>query len=212
MNKYIYKYLSTQVKGQVRRLFLLADEHVGHDAQLLHLSALLLRQVLHGLLGVEARPAAPVAVDLPLVLPRLQRALERLETPRGRFTTLVTQHRKTPKNTDRGRGGRAGSPPPKYDIYIFIHTPKYIYIHTYIHTYIYNIIYIYIYLNTYKYIYKYIYIYTQKYIYIYIYMYIYTPKYIYIYTYIYTRIYKYIYLNTCKYRHKYIYIYIRTHI
>lgn len=58
--------------------FSLVDERVGHDAQLLHLSALLLRQVLHGLLGVEAGPAGSVAVDLPLVLPRLQRAFERL--------------------------------------------------------------------------------------------------------------------------------------
>ena len=60
--------------------FLLVDERVGHDAELLHLSALLLRQVLHGLLRVEPRSAGAVAVDLPLVLPRLQRALERLVT------------------------------------------------------------------------------------------------------------------------------------
>lgn len=48
---------------------LLVDEGVGHDAQLLHLSALLLSQVLHGLLGVKAGPAGTVAVNLPLVLP-----------------------------------------------------------------------------------------------------------------------------------------------
>lgn len=51
------------------KLFLLADERVGHDAQLLNLSALLLGQVLHGLLGVKAGPAGAVAVNLPLVLP-----------------------------------------------------------------------------------------------------------------------------------------------
>lgn len=62
--------------------FLLVDEGVGHDAQLLNLSALLLSQVLHGLLGVKAGPAGAVAVDLPLVLPRLQRALERLVVQR----------------------------------------------------------------------------------------------------------------------------------
>lgn len=60
------------------RFFLLVDERVGHDAQLLNLSALLLGQVLHGLLGVKARPAGAVAVDLPLVLPGLERTLERL--------------------------------------------------------------------------------------------------------------------------------------
>lgn len=59
-------------------LLLLADEGVGHDAQLLDLSALLLRQVLHGLLGVEAGPGGAVALKLPLVLPRLQRALKGL--------------------------------------------------------------------------------------------------------------------------------------
>ena len=57
---------------------LLDDEGVGHVAQLLHLSTLLLRQVLHGLLGVKAGPNRPVAVNLPLVLPRLQCALEGL--------------------------------------------------------------------------------------------------------------------------------------
>lgn len=56
----------------------LADEGVGHDAELLDLGALLLRQVLHGLLGVEAGPAGAVALDLPLVLPGLERALEGL--------------------------------------------------------------------------------------------------------------------------------------
>lgn len=50
-------------------LLSLADEGVGHDAQLLDLSALLLRQVLHGLLGIEAGPGGAVAVNLPLVLP-----------------------------------------------------------------------------------------------------------------------------------------------
>lgn len=60
------------------RFFLLVDERVGHDAQLLNLSALLLGQVLHGLLGVKARPAGAVAVDLPLVLPGLERTLKRL--------------------------------------------------------------------------------------------------------------------------------------
>lgn len=60
------------------RCFLLVDECVGHEAQLLNLSALLLSQVLHGLLGVQAGPGGAVAVDLPLVLPWLQRALERL--------------------------------------------------------------------------------------------------------------------------------------
>lgn len=58
------------------------DEGVGHKAQLLNLSALLLSQVLHGLLGVKAGPAGAVAVDLPLVLPGLQRALERLVVQR----------------------------------------------------------------------------------------------------------------------------------
>lgn len=57
---------------------LLVDECVGHDAQLLNLGALLLGQVLHGLLGVEAGPGVAVAVNLPLVLPRFQRALESL--------------------------------------------------------------------------------------------------------------------------------------
>lgn len=61
----------------------LADERVGHRAQLLHLSALLLRQVLHGLLGVEAGPAGAVALDLPLVLPGLERALEGLDATRS---------------------------------------------------------------------------------------------------------------------------------
>lgn len=56
----------------------LVDEGVGHDAELLHLSALLLRQVLHRLLGVEAGPAGAVALDLPLVLPGLERALKSL--------------------------------------------------------------------------------------------------------------------------------------
>ena len=55
---------------------LLDDEGVGHVAQLLHQSTLLLGQVLHGLLGVKAGPNRPV--NLPLVLPRLQRALESL--------------------------------------------------------------------------------------------------------------------------------------
>lgn len=55
-----------------------ADEGVGHDAQLLDLSALLLRQILHGLLGVEAGPGGAVAVNLPLVLPGLERALKGL--------------------------------------------------------------------------------------------------------------------------------------
>lgn len=63
------------------KLLSLVDERVGHQAQLLDLSALLLGQILHGLLGVEAGPAGAVAVDLPLVLPRLQRALERLVVP-----------------------------------------------------------------------------------------------------------------------------------
>lgn len=69
---------------QTQRDSLLADERVGHDAELLDLSALLLRQVLHGLLGVKARPAGAVAVDLPLVLPGLERALERLVGNRAR--------------------------------------------------------------------------------------------------------------------------------
>lgn len=64
------------------QFFLLVDERVGHDAQLLNLSALLLGQVLHGLLGVKARPAGAVAVDLPLVLPGLERTLERLVVQR----------------------------------------------------------------------------------------------------------------------------------
>lgn len=63
---------------EIGKCFLLGDERVGHDAQLLHLSALLLSQVLHGLLRVKAGPGVAVAVDLSLVLPRLQRALERL--------------------------------------------------------------------------------------------------------------------------------------
>lgn len=50
-------------------LLSLANEGVGHNAQLLDLSALLLRQVLHGLLGVKAGPGGTVAVNLPLVLP-----------------------------------------------------------------------------------------------------------------------------------------------
>lgn len=50
-------------------LLSLANERVGHDAQLLDLGALLLRQVLHGLLGVKAGPGGAVAVNLPLVLP-----------------------------------------------------------------------------------------------------------------------------------------------
>ena len=58
-----------------------ADEAVSHHAQLLHLSPLLLRQVLHGLLRVEAGSGR--AVHLPLVLPRLQRALKRLSGVRG---------------------------------------------------------------------------------------------------------------------------------
>lgn len=65
-------------QGDQRRWDSPGDEGVGHEAQLLHLSALLLRQVLHGLLGVEAGPAGTVALDLPLVLPRLERALEGL--------------------------------------------------------------------------------------------------------------------------------------
>lgn len=65
-----------------------ADEAVGHDAQLLDLSTLLLGQVLHGLLGVKAGPAGAVAVNLPLVLPRLQRALKCLRGQRShRFRT-----------------------------------------------------------------------------------------------------------------------------
>lgn len=58
--------------------FLLGDEGFCHDAQLLHLSALLLGQVFHGLLGVKAGPGGAVAVNLPLVLPRLECALESL--------------------------------------------------------------------------------------------------------------------------------------
>ncbi len=70
--------LKTRLQTENVKCFLLVDERVGHDAQLLNLSALLLRQVLHGLLGVKAGPGGTVAVDLPLVLPRLQRALESL--------------------------------------------------------------------------------------------------------------------------------------
>lgn len=62
--------------------FLLGDEGFCHDAQLLHLSALLLGQVFHGLLGVKAGPGGAVAVNLPLVLPRLERALESLGVQR----------------------------------------------------------------------------------------------------------------------------------
>lgn len=57
--------------SEVEKCSLLVDEHVSHDAQLLNLSALLLSQVLHGLLGVKSGPGGAVAVDLPLVLPRL---------------------------------------------------------------------------------------------------------------------------------------------
>lgn len=55
---------------------LLVDECVGHNSQLLNLSALLLSQVLHGLLGVKTGPGGTVAVNLPLVLPWFQCALE----------------------------------------------------------------------------------------------------------------------------------------
>lgn len=63
-------------------LFLLGDEGFCHDAQLLHLSALLLGQVFHRLLGVKAGPGGAVAVNLPLVLPRLECALESLGAQR----------------------------------------------------------------------------------------------------------------------------------
>lgn len=62
---------TVETRGENLKRCLLVDERVGHDAQLLNLSALLLGQVLHGLLGVKAGPAGAVAVNLPLVLPRL---------------------------------------------------------------------------------------------------------------------------------------------
>ena len=55
-------------KRRRQKCCLLVDERVGHDAQLLNLSALFLCEVLHGLLGVEAGPLQTV-LDLPLVLP-----------------------------------------------------------------------------------------------------------------------------------------------
>lgn len=70
-----------------------ANEWVSHQAKLLHLCTLLLGQVFHGLLWIETWPSRTAAAILPLILPRLQRALKSLQHQHTNIHTHAsTQH------------------------------------------------------------------------------------------------------------------------
>lgn len=111
-----FKHHTADTTGHVQ-CFLLVDECVGHHAQLLNLSALLLGQVLHGLLGVEAGPGGAVAVDLPLVLPRLQGALERLVAQRERERRRSFWSSSTLRQAHHGRNVWSGIQEEKQSFY-----------------------------------------------------------------------------------------------